>query len=68
VARPAAPLDRAQLRELLFLVTEGVGLDRAQLRHFTDGEIALRRYYRHFVIITRFQHILLPELSVFDPI
>src|SRR5512139_2767956 len=48
VAPVAAPLDRAQLGEFLFPVTQHVRLDGAQLRHFTDGEIAFGRDRREF--------------------
>ena len=43
VASVAAPLDRPQLRELLFPVTEYVRFDAAQIAHFTDREVALGR-------------------------
>src|SRR5262249_46360203 len=39
----AAALDGVQLREFLLPITEHVRLDAAQLAHFADGEVALRR-------------------------
>ena len=44
----ATPLDRAQLGEFLFPVTQYMRLDGAQIGHFTDGEVTLRRNRRKF--------------------
>jgi len=43
VTAVAAPLDRLELRKLLLPISQHVRLDAAQLAHFADGEIALRR-------------------------
>src|SRR6185295_18681609 len=44
----AAALHRLELRELLLPVTQHVRLHAAQLAHFADGEVALRRNRRQF--------------------
>jgi hypothetical protein len=44
VTAVAAPFHGPQLGELLFPVTQDMGLDGAQLADFTDGEIAFGRY------------------------
>src|SRR5262245_45861073 len=41
VAAVAATLDRLELREFLFPVTQHVRLHPAQIAHLTDGEVAL---------------------------
>ena len=66
IASIAAALDRLQLRELLLPIAKHMGLDAAQIAHFTDGEIALPRYRRQFAIIAWFQHMPRRAPSVFD--
>jgi len=66
IASIAAPLDRLQLRKLLLPIAKHMGLDAAQIAHFTDGEVALPRYRRQFAIIAWFQHMPRRAPSVFD--
>ena len=65
VSSVASPLDRLELGEFRLPVAQHMGLDRTELANLTDGEIALRRNWREFVVILRFQHTLLLLLSVF---
>lgn len=66
IATIAPSLDRLELRELLFPVTQHMRLDPAEFTHFADGEITLpwnRRQITRAVIlavIDRFQHKLQP--------
>src|SRR5215831_2448932 len=41
IAAIATPFDRFELRELLFPVAKHVRLDRAEVAHLADGEVAL---------------------------
>src|SRR5690606_22117701 len=43
VAAVAAPLDRLELRKLLFPIAEHVRLDRTELTYFADSEISFGR-------------------------
>ena len=61
----AAALDWVELGKLLLPIAQYVGFYRAKLTHFTDGEIALARYCREFVVMTGFQHMLQLWLLVF---
>src|SRR5690606_26023692 len=56
-----AALDRIELGELLLPVAQHVRLYRAQFADLTNGEVALARYGRQFVVMTWFQHM--PQLS-----
>ena len=58
---------RRQLGKLLFPIAKYVRFYRAQLRHLTDGEIALPRNRGKFVVMTGFQHTLLLFALVFVP-
>ena len=46
IAAIATPLDGLELRELLFPVPQYVRFYRTQITDFTDGEVALARYWR----------------------
>src|SRR4029078_5326231 len=48
----AAPLDGLQLREFLLPIAQHVRLHAAQLAHFTDREVALRRNRRQLRLRT----------------
>src|SRR5437899_7794229 len=50
VAAIAAPLDRTKLGEFLLPVAQDVRLNAAQLAHFPDGEVALRRNRRQAIL------------------
>ena len=58
IATIAASLYRFELRELLFPIPEYVRLNSTKIADFTYREIALTRYWRKFVVIPRFQHML----------
>lgn len=62
IAAIAAPLDRLELVEFLLPVAQHVGFDAAQLAHFADGEVFLRRDFRQYrsVAVTLIQHRNLP--------
>ena len=45
-----------ELWEFLLPIAEDVSLNRAKLRHFTNGEITLAGNDRQFVVMTGFQH------------
>lgn len=52
----AAPLDRLELRELLFPIAKYMRFDAAQVADFTDGEVPLPGNRRQFAIVAWFQH------------
>jgi len=58
IATIAPALDRLELGKFLLPVTQHVRLHAAQLAHFADGEVALARDHREFVVIAGFQHML----------
>jgi hypothetical protein len=58
VTTVAPSLYRFKLWELLLPIPKYVRLDRTKIANLTYGEIALTRYWRKFVVIPRFQHML----------
>ena len=62
IAPVAAPLDRAQLRELLLPVTQYMGFDPAQLADLTDGEVTLGgNRWQIFPAIAGYRHAGMPR-------
>lgn len=64
IAAISAALHRVELRELLLPVAQHVGLDRAQVADFADGEVALAGNRWQLVVMTWFQHMPQPWPSV----
>ena len=60
-----SPLHRLELGEFRLPIAQYMGFDRAELANLTDSKIALRRNEREFLVILRFQHILLLLLLAF---
>jgi hypothetical protein len=65
IASITSALHRFQLWELLLPIPKYMRLDRTKVADFTYREIALTRYWRKFVVIPRFQHMLLLGPLVF---
>src|SRR6185312_9964506 len=58
IAAVAPPLHGLELRELLLPVAQHVGLDPAQVAHFTNGEVPLAGNRRQLGVILWLQHRL----------